>query len=402
MIGSILSDRRGMSPIGVAVVIVVLLAVAAGVGILVSCYTGFGRNVREVFQPPFNGKRQVFILLLGEDDTGIRNKARGLSDTIILISIDLDTKYVAAISIPRDTRVDLDGYGGMCKINSAHVHGGPTLVELAVSGLTGIRPDYYVKTNVSGFKGLVDALGGVQIDVDRNMRYNDNWGNLHINLKKGLQTLNGEQAVGYVRFRHEARGDLARIERQQKFIKALVKKAIAPQNLPKLPWTVKAFLKNVETDMSPSDVLYLAKFASQIDVGQVNTEIIPGIPESIGGISYLIPNMEQIPKVVQDTFFPKPPMPKVEVLNGSGKVGAAQTVANTLKEYGYEIVNVGNADSFEYASTQIISHKKDLPGADQLPRIVYPSTMTTAEDPAAKAEITIIVGKDCTLINTGI
>ncbi|MGB9588176.1 MAG: LCP family protein, partial [Armatimonadota bacterium] len=222
---------------------VFVLVGAAALGAFIGYFTSqhfSGSGLKEALSPPFGGKTLVNVLVLGEDNTGVSRKGRGLTDTIMVVSIDLTSKQVAAISIPRDTRVDLNGYGGYQKINAAHVMGGPALTMCVVQQLIGVSPDYYVKLNVQGFKQMVDILGGVTIDVEKNMRYRDRSQNLYINLKKGVQVLDGEKAMQYVRFRHDAMGDIARIERQQKFVKALAKQALSPANFPKLPGALSA------------------------------------------------------------------------------------------------------------------------------------------------------------------
>lgn len=402
MIKPLLRNISGMGTVGVILVVLVVLIAAAGIGVLLGIYTSGGTfsGMKGVLQPPFDGKRTVRILMLGEDNTGLEENRRGLSDTIMLISIDLDAKHVAALSIPRDTMIELEGYGGTCKINAAHVYGGPTLTELAVAQLVGIQPDYYIKTNVEGFKELVDILGGVQIDVDKNMRYTDRRGGLFINLKKGPQLLNGEKAMQYVRFRHDAMGDITRIQRQQNFLKALMGKALAAENLPKLPQTIRAVLKNVDTDLNLKDAIYLARFFSKLDMNQMKTETLPGVPQTIGGISYWVADYEQIAQVTQTLFFPPiPGLPTVEVLNGSGVNGAANKVADAFRQHGYDVISTGNADSYDYASSQVIGHKPDLEGMDQIASLVNTSTIKEELNPSTKADVTVIVGKDCMLIN---
>jgi polyisoprenyl-teichoic acid--peptidoglycan teichoic acid transferase len=400
----ILSDRRGMSRIGWVVVMLLVMCVSAGIGMFLGVHfpgINLGLGITHVFQPPFEGKKTVYILTLGEDDTGIRHqktKVHGLSDTIMLVSIDMETKRVAALSIPRDTRIDLDGYGGQCKINASHVRGGPMLTCLAVERLVGIRPDYYIKTNLEGFRKCVDILGGVEIDVEKNMHYTDTWGGLYIDLKKGRQLLNGEKAMQYVRFRHDAMGDITRIERQQKFLKVLAKKAVSPGNLPRLPRIMSALMTNVETNLTLKDLIFMAELAKETDMSQVKTATLPGAPQMIGGASYWIANAEETAKIVQELFYPPlPSLPKVEVLNGSGIAGSAQKVAEELQHRGYEVVSVGNADSFDYASSEVISRKTDPQMAKQIAGIINTSVIRQESSEDARPGVTVIVGKDCQL-----
>ena len=382
--------------------IIVVMAVCIGGGTLIGLYTtNIGHHIQQQLAPPFGGKSEVVILVIGEDNTSRTDKKpRGLADTIILMRADFPNKRVAALSIPRDTGIRLDGYASQCKINAAHVYGGPTLTAIAVQGLVGIKPDYYIKTNHEGLRKCVDILGGVEIDVEKNMRYNDNWGKLHINLKKGRQLLNGEQAMGYVRFRHDAMGDLGRIERQQKFLKALTQKALAPMNLPKLPRLMNTMIQNVDTDMTARDLLALAKLAEGMDLSTVNMAMLPGTPETIGRISYWIADPEQSAKVVSDVFFPPPPMPKVAVLNGSGIPGAAQKAAETLKQQGYEITSIENADSFDYKATEVICHADSQESSYRIAAILN-GVVKQEKDPNAKAEVTVIVGRDYVVPSSG-
>jgi LCP family protein required for cell wall assembly len=401
MIFGRLSSNRGTTLVRALLVTLILIG-AAALGAFVGYFasstfskSGFGQNL----SPPFGGKTLVHILVLGEDNTGIRKNGRGLSDTIMLVSVNFASKRVAAVSIPRDTRVDLDGYGNFQKINAAHVVGGPELVKCVVQQLVGILPDYYVKVNVEGFKQLVDVLGGVTIDVEKNMRYRDRKQNLYINLKKGVQLLDGEKAMQYVRFRHDALGDIARIQRQQKFVKALAKKALSPANYPKLPRVITTILRNMETDMTVRDVLYLAKIAKSIDIDSVETATLPGVPQNIGGVSYWIVDTAKASEVVNKLFFPElsVQLPRVEVLNGSGKTGAAQRVAEILRQQGYEITNVGNADSYNYDTSQIICNNDSVKDVTRIANIVNSTVVKRENNPSATADVTVIVGRNCTL-----
>lgn len=397
--------NRGAAPIVVVLIVVLVLAAAAGIGVFVGHYTTryeLGATIREVFEQPFDGKRSVYILMLGEDNSQVRNKqpSRGLCDTIILMRVDLANKRVAALSIPRDTRVNLSGYYPM-KINATHVVSGPVLTQMAVRQLVGIQPDYYVKTGIDGFIKTVDILGGVEFDVERNMKYTDRWGGLYIDLKKGRQMLDGDKAAQYVRFRHDAMGDLNRIQRQQAFLKALAKKALSPVNLPKLPRIMEAVLENMESDLTVKEAIYLAKLASEIDMDEVKTAMLPGEPRDIGGISYWIASPRQTAGVVDDLFFPRPQLPSVEVLNGTGVPGTAHRVAEMLKEHGYEIAAVGNAESFDCTRTEIIGHKEQAQGEDQIASILSVGHVKRNEESSSSADVTVIIGKDYVLAHPG-
>src|SRR5690606_13458695 len=121
------------------------------------------------------------------------------TDTIILATIDKAEGSIHAVAIPRDTRVRIPGRSGYDRINAAHAYGGPKLAVRTVEELLGIEIDYYVRIDYEGFETIIDTLGGVVIDVERPMRYVDRAQGLDIDLKPGVQLLNGKQALDYVR-----------------------------------------------------------------------------------------------------------------------------------------------------------------------------------------------------------
>ncbi|MHB0912054.1 MAG: LCP family protein [Armatimonadota bacterium] len=388
---------KGLAKIWAVVIIFLVIVLSAGLGVILGTYypqSGLFGAVKDVWRPPFGGQKLVRILVIGEDNTGgNKEKPRGLSDTIMLVSLDLEANRVTALSVPRDTMVEIPGHGTV-KINAAHVIGGVPLVSQMVEEITGVHPDYYMKTDSEGFKKCVDILGGVEIDVEKNMHYDDNWGHLHINLKKGRQVLSGVDAMGYVRFRHDAMGDITRVERQRKFLMALAKKTLEPGSLPKLPKIVAELNKHVETNLSPKDLLALAKLPEKIDLSTVKTETLPGAPQNIGGASYWIADPERMRELINELFFSRvlPGLPTVEVLNGSGVSGTAGRVAEALRSRGYEVKGVGNADSFDYETSRVVCHRSDLAGVESITDLL--GVPVSEELSEGGADVTVIVGKD--------
>lgn len=404
----VILKNRKKSYLWIWLVLAALLIVAVGLGALIGSYTnsiniGYG-SFKQVFVPPFGGKKSIKVLVLGEDNTTARmhdQYARGLSDTIILASFDLESKTASAISIPRDTLVDIPGYGQK-KINSSHMLGGPMLTMEAVEQLTGIKPQYYIKTNVQRFKELVDAVGGVDIDVEKDMRYKDTWGGLYIDLKKGFQHLDGEKAMQYVRFRHDVMGDITRIQRQQKFLKALAAEAAKPENYSRIPAIMDAVNKNVYTNMTIKDLIYLARMSREVDLESVQTETYPGVPETIEGISYWVPDRSKGFDMVNRLFFspqPKPGFPKVEVRNGNGREGVAQVVADILTQNGYRVSSVENADSFDHPKSEVIVHKENLKGVEEIASLLNSADIKQDINEETSADVTVIIGKDYLIQN---
>ena len=158
-------------------------------------------------------------MLLGVDR---RADDVGRSDTLMVASVDMDSHKAALLSVPRDTRVAIDGHG-YDKINHAYAFGGHELSKSTVERLLGTHIAHYVIIDTKAFQRIIDALGGVDIDVDKRMHYEDPWddnGGLVIDLYPGQQHLDGAKAIQYVRYR-DGEGDIGRIGRQQKFMKAV-------------------------------------------------------------------------------------------------------------------------------------------------------------------------------------
>jgi len=153
------------------------------------------------------------------------NSFEGLSDVMLLLRFNPETKKMVVLAVPRDTRIEIPGHG-MKKINAANVYGGPALTAQTVSKLlNGVGIDRYVRINILGMGKLIDALGGVTVYVPKDMKYRDDSQHLYINLKAGKRHLNGDQALQLLRFRHDALGDIGRIQRQQMVLRALSEQA---------------------------------------------------------------------------------------------------------------------------------------------------------------------------------
>ncbi|GAW29493.1 LCP family protein [Carboxydocella sp. ULO1] len=213
------------------------------------------------------------FLLLGVDARPGEKDAR--TDTIIVAQLDPEKKKLVMVSVPRDTLVELPGHGRE-KINSANVYGGVDLVKQVVSEMLNVEIDYYIKTNFEGFKQVVDTLGGVNIEVEKRMVYRDPTDGTYINLKPGLQHLNGKEALDYVRFRHDALGDVGRTQRQQHFLKAVAEAALKPSVVTKLPQLMKDINQAVQTDMSVGEMVKYATLARDFGQLEIVSQTLPG------------------------------------------------------------------------------------------------------------------------------
>lgn len=223
----------------------------------------------------------------------------GRSDSLMLVRIDTNLKRAIVLSIPRDTLVLIPGYG-RDKINSAIAYGGIPLAKATVEKLLNTTIDYYFSLDFSGFIELVDLIGGVPIDIEKNMLYlgvpEDS-----VNLKKGFQVLNGEQALQYVRYRSDELGDISRTQRQQKFVKALVQQATKVNNIWKLPSMIPQLRNYIQTDMSPPEMLAMVLFAREFNPNQLISQTLPGNFSDINGVSYWVIN-EKSTKMTIDSL----------------------------------------------------------------------------------------------------
>ena len=241
-------------------------------------------------------KDRMTVLILGVDE---RKDDVGRSDTMMVAMIDPESNRVSLISIPRDTRVRIRNRG-YDKINAAYAYGGIYLALNTVENLIGVNIDHYMIVNTKNFVKIIDAIGGVDINVKQRMYYEDPWdddGGLMINFYPGRQHMNGKTAVTYVRYRDEE-GDIGRVERQQDFMRACMDKVMSPMIIPKLPRIVNEITNSVKTDLSISDLLAIA--GTVHSAHGLETAMAPGSPTYINEISYWIPDVEYLRDLVYE------------------------------------------------------------------------------------------------------
>lgn len=259
-------------------------------------------QIAEIIEPEqlLKVSDKTTVLIMGVDE---RLDDVGRSDTLIVATIDPLTNQAALLSIPRDTRVKI-GYRGFDKINAAYAYGGVRLTENTVENFLGIDIDHYVTVNTHAFVDMVDAIGGVDIDVEKRMYYEDPWdddGGLVIDLYPGFQHLDGADAVTYVRYR-DSEGDIGRVKRQQKFIAAVVDKLTSPEIIPQIPTLIREMIDAVNTDLSMRQILELAGSLNDAYKNGIEMDMVPGHPMYIDDVSYWIPDVEMVRLSVADTL----------------------------------------------------------------------------------------------------
>ena len=314
------------------------------------------------FTLPFGLRRQN-ILFLGVDAS---NNPKDLwtgtrTDTIILVNIDPRTKSVNALSIPRDSKVYLPGDNGVNKINAAHAIGGIEMTKKTIEDTLGVHIDRYIMVHDSAVKEIVDAMGGLDIYVEKPMHYNDYSGNLHINFSKGNHHLNGQHAVEYLRFRHDALGDIGRTQRQQWLLRSLLTQLKQPSTITKIPDIIAVAKKYVKTDMSFYEMSQYAALAKHIDMDKIEIAMLPGAPNQRGYISYWILDPEKTQEVVNRIIYrDKEQIDEVtpmtaSVLSSDSTKGAQMT--ENLKAAGIDVKCTGKAAR---AHSQFIAHSSKI------------------------------------------
>ncbi|MFD0672286.1 LCP family protein [Cohnella sp. GCM10027633] len=212
------------------------------------------------YKPPeWEGSERVNVLLMGGDERGLREGEVARSDSMLVVSLDPQKKTIHLFSVLRDTWVEIPGYHD----NRANVPlslGGPDLAMKTIGNMLGLDIQYYAYVDFQGFIKLVDAIGGIDFYVEKDMHWSDSADDhkYDINLKKGQQHLDGDHALQYVRFRHDRLSDFTRTGRQREFLGAIADKLKSGWNLIKLPDILGKVVPYVETNMSSRDMLKLA------------------------------------------------------------------------------------------------------------------------------------------------
>ncbi|WP_027085866.1 LCP family protein [Cohnella panacarvi] len=208
--------------------------------------------------PEWEGTERVNILLMGGDERGLREGEIARSDSMLVVSIDPQKKTIHLFSVLRDTWVEIPGYKDN-RANTPLSLGGPNLSMKTIGNLLGLDIQYYVYVDFQGFIKLVDAIGGVDFYVEKDMRWSDSADEhkYDINLKKGFQHLDGEKALQYARFRHDRLSDFTRTGRQRELLKAIADKLQSGWNLIKLPDILGDIAPYIETNLTSREMLKL-------------------------------------------------------------------------------------------------------------------------------------------------
>lgn len=288
---------RIKSPVRFIVAIVtVLIIIWMCYNFVIALQTGetfsfFGNGMR-------SGDAETFVVA-GVDEDGYR------TDLILLCQINRADKRIQILQIPRDTRVN--NKRNDKKINSAY-YSGFDVMSREIAQVTGITPEHYVMVGFDGFQEIVDAVGGVTLEIPFAMKYDDPAQDLHIDLPAGKQKLDGEKAEMYMRYRKGndgngyAEGDVGRLSAQKELYNAVGDKLLSPLGLLRLPAVYSAVKKNTETNFIGGEIFGIMKDVMRIGKDRVTIDTLPGSGKYVGGVSYFVYDAKATEKLVAEKF----------------------------------------------------------------------------------------------------
>jgi LCP family protein required for cell wall assembly len=370
-------------------------------------------------RPEYRFTRPVNILVMGVDRVpeakpNSSQSFNGRSDTILLIRIDPIDKSINLLSIPRDTQVEIPGIG-QTKISEANAQGGQALTTEAIAKILNQPPiERYVRVSSGAFHELVELLGGVDVFVPKAMNYTDNAQKLNINLGQGWQTLNGEQAEQFARFRNDGLGDIGRIQRQQSLIQAIWKRLSNAATLPRLPQIIRVMQKYVDTNLSFEEILTLGNFGLQLERENFKMVMLPGkstaseadfrsywLIDEVGRdrvmsqffkLNHPDSTLTERSRNANDRRLPRDL--KIFIQNASNNPKAATRLAGTLLDKGFDRVSVAQDWPDKQRYSQIIVQGGDFAAADILKRALGGGKIEANSTGEITSDLTIRIGED--------
>ena len=329
----------------------------------------------------------------------------GLSDTMLMLRFDPSNERVSVLSVPRDTRTNVDGV--VTKINEANRQGGPALSAQSVSELMGgVAIDRYMRINVQGVEKLIDALGGVEVDVPKDMKYQDDSQHLYINLKAGNQRLDGDKAMQFLRFRYDDKGDIGRVQRQQILMRSLTEQALNPTTIARLPKILSVIQSHVDTNLSVEELVALVGYSAQTRRSDVQMLMLPGDFSNYNDyeLSYWLPNYSEIDRISEQYFglksaynvseYRDPSSLRVVIQDSTYDDVAVQSLVNSLYDTGYYNVSVGRSLRDPIQDTRIVAQRGDIESARDLQSFLNVGEVRVESTGNLDSDITIQLGED--------
>ena len=355
-------------------------------------------------------KKPMNILILGVEPipgtlSGSPESFAGNSDTMLMVRVNPQNKTIRVLSIPKDTMISIPEKG-LNKVSQANASGGPVLAARVVSRSLSNAPIHrYIRISTAGMQELVDQLGGVEVFVPKPMQYKDSAQRLSINLVGGWQTLNGEQAEQYVRFREKDAGDLERVQRQQTMLLALRERLWSPKVLPRLPQLIRVMRKYFDTNLKLEEMMALANFTLKVERDNFQMALLPGIfsrlsadPDSywlnLNGQGDLLADYAGVNLASLKGNNKPITSLKIAVQNTDNRPEKTQQVIEILKKQGFAKVYAVPNWSDKRAKSEIIVQKGNRQAAKELQKILNINYIDVSATGDIESDLTIRIGKD--------
>lgn len=411
----------------VIIILIIIIALATYLGTRIAQNGGGMRGIVSTLvgtnSEQVKNLEDIYMLILG--------KSQNMTDTIMVVKYSPKNQQASLLSIPRDSFVGKSTSSATAfdKINSKYQISPQSTID-AVNRLTGLNLKYYVTVDTKALRDLVDAIGGVYFDVPIDMNYDDSSQALAIHLKKGYQLLNGMQAEGVVRFRHNNNGtsypseygdnDLGRMKTQRAFIETVLKQTLKVGNITKVNQLINIAKEEVSTNIPWDTLKNYAVALMDFDTNNLKTGALPGAADYYNGLSFFIVNTKQSKEMVNDLFFSTGENTndisssntisgtstsgsnkslnknrskiKLEVLNGTGSSDRFNNAITQLKDYGYNITKKGTTN---FTNKTVIIDRKSNSNEEknELKSLLCTGTTTVGED-NSNVDFTIIIGID--------
>jgi polyisoprenyl-teichoic acid--peptidoglycan teichoic acid transferase len=372
------------------------------------------------------GKDRLSVLVIGLDydydklDQETSKSSR--SDVIMALNVDFKQHRISELSIPRDMIATLPN-GQRAKINQAQSDGGIKESRAVIADWLGIPPfDRYVVMRIDTSKDVINAIGGVDVDVKNSdalkgvgpngpLNYDDNWGHLHIHLKPGFQHLDGEHAVGYARFRHDWCSDPCRIMRQQQVVRAIVDRVTRDKvnTLTHVRSLLDVFRKDIETDFSPQEEVSSVVALSHLSPRDVRTAQVPYtgsvmlpdygdslVPDEAGKARLVAELLRPANDVAATAPGALPRSVRIRIENGTDVAGLAARVAGDLRRKGFNVSEVRNAPTDNYGVTRIESDPAAASASQLVQKALGPkgTIVSVPRTEPNGPDVTIVLGRD--------
>ena len=382
------------------------------------------------------GELQVLIMGVSTDQAGV-----DLTDTIMVASYNPNSQRAVLLSIPRDSYTGKNTKRATAseKINAIYnLTKDPQETLDAVNDLTGLDIKYYMIVRTEALIELVDAIGPIEYNVPIDMNYNDPTQDLHIQFKKGLQEIDGEEAEELLRFRKNDDGtsfppeygdnDIGRMKNQREFITAVIDQTVTAGNITKLGQILDIASRNLITNVDFNAIKDYLPYAVEFSTENLQTASLPGTTPDLtttNNVSIFVVDKEETEELINSLFYPEKLESeenksstsqsnttsnktnsttqsnqtssssniKIEVINGSGESSKLQEAVNLLKKAGYDVTKTGTTSTI---STTIITNRKSLENSDlnKIKETLGVGSISTNKSSTSKVDVQIIIGKD--------